>query len=296
MKNISKINKYLAVRVFLMGFLLLLSNNQLFAQAPICTEQVMGETFTAENGVSKTITQPATNNGFVFDILSVDNSFNMNINGVDLASQEMEFASVGTPGINVRFVDGTLYETGTPSIWTMVGTEVTPLMRVVISPTGAVTMFGSKVSGGPLFPLELINGNSFNIINWNAASANIVIISQAVVGRTTITGRGYGVNIVPCPCFNPANTAGPGSDTKVGITLLNRAGADTSDNWPMARKSGHLALESNTKGFLITRVTTAQVNAIQFPQEGMMVYDTTAKCLKLFADGVWACFSQPTCP
>ncbi|MEC5158708.1 hypothetical protein [Chryseobacterium sp. MP_3.2] len=97
------------------------------------------------------------------------------------------------------------------------------------------------------------------------------------------------------PCVNPATTSGLGAATKMGITLLKRAGSENTAIWPMVRKSGHLALESNTNGFVITRVPTTSLSGIT-GQEGMMVYDTTAKCLKLFSDGAWKCFSQPACP
>jgi uncharacterized protein (TIGR02145 family) len=81
----------------------------------------------------------------------------------------------------------------------------------------------------------------------------------------------------------------------MGITLLKRAGADNG-NWPMLRTSGHIALESNTEGFVITRNTTAQINAITDPVEGMMVYDTDEKCLKIYDGTAWKCFSTPACP
>ena len=104
---------------------------------------------------------------------------------------------------------------------------------------------------------------------------------------------GYG----NCACYNPAVTPGTGPDTKVGITLLQRAGNDAVGQWPMARKSGHVALESNTKGFVVTRVaTTAALSNISTPKEGMMVYDGEAKCLKIYSDGAWKCFNQPACP
>ena len=103
------------------------------------------------------------------------------------------------------------------------------------------------------------------------------------------------LDIVLTACYDLPNTATAGVDTKHGITLLQRAGADNG-NWPMIRKSAHTALESNTKGFVITRMTTAQVTAIVSPQEGMMVYDTTAKCLKLYDGTAWSCFVTPTCP
>lgn len=98
-----------------------------------------------------------------------------------------------------------------------------------------------------------------------------------------------------CVCYDLPNTTTTGPDTKHGITLLQRAGADNG-NWPMIRKSAHTVLESNIKGFVITRMTTAQITAIASPQEGMMVYDTVAKCLKLYDGTVWSCFVTPTCP
>ncbi|MDO5615787.1 MAG: hypothetical protein Q4G16_06330 [Cruoricaptor ignavus] len=79
-----------------------------------------------------------------------------------------------------------------------------------------------------------------------------------------------------------------------GITLLQRAGTNNG-NWPMARKSAHTVLESNTKGFVITRVTTAELANITKPQLGMMVYDKDDKCLKIYNGTAWKCFSTPSC-
>lgn len=96
-------------------------------------------------------------------------------------------------------------------------------------------------------------------------------------------------------CYNDANLASPGQDSKFGITTLKRASAG-SNQWPGVRKSAHLVLESNSKGFVVTRLAAAEINNIVIPVEGMMIYDTTAKCLKIFADNQWSCFSQPACP
>lgn len=101
-----------------------------------------------------------------------------------------------------------------------------------------------------------------------------------------------------CVCYNAPNISAAGANTQHGITLLQRAGGTNSD-WPMVRKSAQTVLESNTKGFVITRMTTAQILAIVSPQEGMMVYDTVAKCLKINSTGTatgWSCFSTPACP
>lgn len=123
-------------------------------------------------------------------------------------------------------------------------------------------------------------------------------------GQTVGSSENAGVKATVClVCYNDANTASAGIDTKHGITLLKRAGTENG-NWPMIRKSAHTVLESNTKEFVVTRMTSdpAQAaaanhfNKITNPQEGMMVYDIFSKCLKIYADGVWSCFSTPACP
>ena len=100
----------------------------------------------------------------------------------------------------------------------------------------------------------------------------------------------------------------------MGITSLSRAGVDNADNWPMVRKGGWIALESKTKGFFPNRVAFSDadnnpatpdvpvgISATNFV-EGMMVYDTTNHCMKIYTstnNGVtynWYCVSTQTCP
>ncbi|MDQ0065759.1 hypothetical protein [Chryseobacterium lathyri] len=106
-------------------------------------------------------------------------------------------------------------------------------------------------------------------------------------------------------CYKPGITAGTTLDTKAGITALNRAGVN-ADNWPMVRKGGWLALESKTKGFVPNRVAFSGGNPVGIAPanfvEGMMVYDTTNKCMKMYTlkDGdtsmAWHCITTQTCP
>ena len=149
-------------------------------------------------------------------------------------------------------------------------------------------------------------GTGSTAANQNLCTSSTCVDSQGVpivvnsggtadIGSDQGQGVGSSANaaINTCICYNDPNTATVGVDTKHGITLLERAGADNS-NWPMIRKSAHTALESNTKGFVITRV--AGTTGITTPQEGMMVYDTVAKCLKLYDGTAWSCFNTPACP
>lgn len=128
----------------------------------------------------------------------------------------------------------------------------------------------------------------------NGSSNNFISTFSPVFGDSYYpTTNDYFIQ--KCVCYNNANTGAAGVDTKFGITLLQKAGSN-NNNWPMSRKSAHTVLESNTEGFVLNRLTTAQVTAITSPQEGMIVYDITAKCLKIYDGTAWNCFNTPTCP
>ncbi|MDR2234728.1 MAG: DUF11 domain-containing protein [Chryseobacterium sp.] len=255
---------------------LLNNNSVLFSPAPICTEDVLGNAFSTSDGTPVTFSQPATDFGFVFDIYTLDNSFSLNINGGMLANQEIQFA---TALKNIRFADGSSYGTGgVPEIWQITGTPSAPSIRVNISATGAVTLLGSKTSGGPLFPMELYNGATFNTVTWNIASANIVTATQVVTGPTYMTGYGSGKKIVPCHCIKPGATGTPDSYAKVGILTKPSI---TVANWPKNVPNGQLVLDSAGKGLVITHMTTAQRDAM-VAVEGMIIYNTDLKCVQLY--------------
>ena len=390
-----------------------------------CPQSVVDVTFNVANGNSQSFSAPAADLGFIFDVYKLDNSFTLTVNGASISSSELQFQPNQTD--NVRFMDGSRYGNGgIPQIYGMTGTAANPLVRIIIHKNGAISMYGSKTSRGPLFPLQLYNGNNFNTIIWNQTSANTVVVSQVVVGATYISGRGNGVrngfcdpdndgisnqfdvdsdndgcpdaiegsenvkynqihdlnlpladpnyayrgqikvtyngtttstpsgiisnspsaNGVPqllnnagnnlnastnpsnlagtvdntdgtadigqgigdsqvntinsCKCYKPAQTSGTALDTNHGITALGRAGADNS-NWPMVRKGAWTALEAKTKGFVINRLTDAQISAISSADlvEGMMVYNISQDCLQINIDGTaagWKCFNTQTCP
>ncbi len=276
--------------------------NVYYAVGEICTRPAAPTPVNVSGGIPATYTVASSTYGAYIDIYTLSSSFNAKVNGIDIATQELQFQLASR---TVEFADGSGYGTHTPAISAMTGTVNQPLIRVIISPTGYISLYGSKVSGGPLFPLVPTAGNSFNTVTWNQTSSNTVTVSQAPGGTLYLTGSLYGLNVTPCICFNPALKNGTGQDTRLGISTLQRAGAGDPANWPMVRKSGHLALESNSKGFVITRMSTIEIEGqttppvaplIANPQEGMMVHDTTQQCLKIYSDGAWKCFSKPACP
>ncbi|PZU84603.1 MAG: hypothetical protein DI529_11070 [Chryseobacterium sp.] len=157
-----------------------------------CPESVVDVNYSVADGNTYTFNAPAADLGFIFDVYTLDNSFNLNINGVNLSTSKLEFQPDQTD--NVRFVDGATYGNGTvPQIYNMTGNATNPLVRIIIHKNGSVSMYGSKTGGGQLFPLQLYNGNTFNTITWNRTGANSIVLSQLVVGPTYISGRGNGV-------------------------------------------------------------------------------------------------------
>lgn len=344
-----------------------------------CSESVTSGQFFTSDGSPVTFTAPAADLGFVFDIYTLDNSFNMTINGIQLSVNEIDFQANHTQTIG--FMDGARYgQNGIPEVYHMTGNVTHPLVRVIISPTGKISILGSKASNSDLYELVPINGNSFNSIIWHSTGINTVTVTQSVDGPTYISGYGVGYkksicdldgdgisneldldsdgdgcpdalegtgsvaytqlnsdtsisgpvdsNGVPvlvggngqqtgnsqdatqnsCYCYKKPVTD---SNTKVptiqGITALNRASSDAS-GWPMSRQSAWTVLEAKTKGFVINRVafTDADSNPatpevpVGIPAanfiEGMMVYDTTNNCLKIYNGTAWNCYSTPACP
>lgn len=97
-----------------------------------------------------------------------------------------------------------------------------------------------------------------------------------------------------------ASAGNPALPTTTGITLLNRNNTGTN-NWPVVRNGGWLAVEANSAGIVLNRVAfDAGGNPVGIPAAnfvtGMAVYDTTNKCLKIYDGTRWSCYTTQTCP
>lgn len=163
--------------------------------------------FSIESGdiASFTDTTPAT--GITIDFMSLDNSFSLQINGVELfvggpagAPNELQFQVSGTSGQTVQFADGDNYEADTPAIWQLGNTNGEPVVRLTIEPDGRISLVGVKSNNGPLEPLQLFNGLTVNTAAieaaWNDASPNTITIDQQITGPTNASGA-----FVDVACF-----------------------------------------------------------------------------------------------
>jgi hypothetical protein len=178
-----------------------------------------------------------------------------------------------------------------------------------INATQLVTAGGS-VSGGSTTVSQNLCGGA-GCVN---AATGIPQFATLPSGYSNATGQSVGDsqnNLVNgCYCYKlPEKVTGNPNPVKHGITALNRANSGTSD-WPVVRQSAWTVLESKTKGFVLNRMafvdadsntatpTTPPLASIPAANyvEGMMVYDTVAKCLKIYNGTIWSCFSTQTCP
>jgi hypothetical protein len=89
-------------------------------------------------------------------------------------------------------------------------------------------------------------------------------------------------------CYKPGATNGKEAGSLTIISTLDRK------NHPdLNKRNGALILESNEKGVAISRMASPETT-ITAPVEGMLVYDTTRNCLKLYNGTTWNCIQQ-TC-
>lgn len=156
-----------------------------------------------------------------------------------------------------------------------------------------------------------------------AMDINKLANSTAIVAGTTYYASFYdglalcyspttAVTVGSSYCYKPAVLdLGNIYNSKHGITSLGRAGTK-NENWPMVRQSAWSVLESKTKGLVVNRVRFNASNqpvaddgtalVITNPVEGMMVYDKTNNCLKMYTSNnggstfQWHCMTTQACP
>jgi|GEM_PF-1458080 len=182
-------------------------------------------------------------------------------------------------------VDGKLYFTsrgqgtaGSPETGHLVSIDVATGTETIL-PYDNLALIGANTGG----MLSTATGKVLAINN-----AGNVFRFNLVTGRATQVGTIDGIpgayDAASCladwildACTQPG-TAGTALTSSVGITTK---GNPTVSDWPQSVPNGYLVLDSENKGMVITHMTTAQINALT-PVEGMLVYDTTAGCVKLY--------------
>lgn len=95
------------------------------------------------------------------------------------------------------------------------------------------------------------------------------------------------IEIAYCSSCTKAPTGGDSLDSSVGISLFKNQIA----GWPENVANGFLVLESSSKGMVLTRVKSSDI-PIDKLAEGMIIYDTEDKCIKIYNGTIWNCIER----
>jgi len=250
------------------------------------------------------------------------------------AGAVIQWHSSATPSASTLISSGIVLATSTPTNYWVFYYDATnncysPGSKIVVAsnyccnnPTvDLTTILQSNPPAGTVLEWYLTNNHSGSkVSNVKTVPDGVYFPFYHDTAANVYTSAGAPVvvaidDVCSSACYRPGiNTGGAVLDTKVGISAMGRAGADDKDNWPMTRKGGHIALESKTKAFVPNRVAFSDADnnastsdvpvgiAASNFVEGMMVYDTTNKCLKIYTlkDGdttmAWHCVTTPACP
>lgn len=136
---------------------------------------------------------------------------------------------------------------------------------------------------------EMTVDDSEEGVNPSNGETTQFFVNQAtvVIDPTSECGGGTSVfdveNVYLCTyCTKDPNTDAATSFTSVGVSTqaTKRAG------WPEDMPNGFIVLESKDKGFVITRLTTAQRDALT-TVEGMLIYNTSTNAMELYNGTSW---------
>ncbi len=162
-----------------------------------CPNAYVTQSFQTSGGATTTFLAPSADGGFRFDVFKLDNSFNLNVNGVDVVPDQIQCQGSGSIGESLLVFesDNTGFgQSGNDNIWVINGDAIEPVIRLTVGPNGAVSFHGKRNSGRTLEPMRIlaIHPQASNI-TWNTDGNNTVVLSQKVVGPTNISGEGNGV-------------------------------------------------------------------------------------------------------
>lgn len=193
------------------------------------------------------------------------------------------------------------------SVGALIGSEININFNDAVPPRGRALWAFYNTNSCPYPYSTSVSGTrdtrvlTFKLSDFGITAANYTQVAkfvQTLSGASDVAFSAYNTQALSLYCLENPTTAGVALPTKIGVTAIGRAGSTDSDNWPMVRNGGWIALESNKKPFVPTRIAKADLGNITNPQEGMMVYDTTDQCLKIYVNNTvgWKCYNKKTCP
>lgn len=195
---------------------------------------------------------------------------------------DLSFTAYNAASINLRLpIDGTVfndnnggvpngisYQNATVSLNNSAGSTITSTTTDV----NGYYSFDNIIQGD--YTINLTVPAGYQVVgNSDGQSSNTMNIQ---VTNSPIQNKDFG--IYRLPCVKPGALGTPSNFTKMGILTKKSI---TVTNWPTNIPNGHLVMDSDSKGFVITHMTTAQRNAL-VPVVGMIIYNTTLQAVQIY--------------
>ena len=140
-----------------------------------------------------------------------------------------------------------------------------------------------------LVNLKIGNGSptigSFEGIDWSTCRKFLEIETDPAGGTNYISMGTSKLLSVPYAIYSGATGDTSTWQKNAPDIYYNRGNVGIGTTSPDA--SSVLELNSNTKGLLPPRMTNAERNAISSPAEGLVIYNTTTKCLDFYTGWFW---------
>lgn len=224
---------------------------------------------------------------------NTDNQINVTLN--DVAIQNQNFGINQPPTANNDIQSG---EKNTPITINLTTNDADPNAGAVapssislLPPTGATSIV---VVGGNVKGFSVTGSGTWAVNNSGVFTFTPQIGftgSVPLTGYTIYDTAGLQSNVANIiltifkHCTKP-QTSGIGTPTKMGISTQKIK----LPQWPENIPNGFVALESNQKGLVITRIQNSSL--ITDPKDGMIIYDIGATCVKLYSNSAWRCITR----
>lgn len=164
--------------------------------------------------------------------------------------------------------NGTSYQNATVVLNSSAGNTVSSTSTDV----NGYYAFNNVVQGDYSINLSIPAG--YQVVGNSDGQASAMMNIQ--VGNFPVQNKDFG--IYRLPCVKPGALGTPAGFAKMGILTKKNI---SLPSWPKNVPNGHIVMDSDSKGFVITHMTTTQRNAL-VPAVGMMIYNTTLQSVQIY--------------
>ena len=169
-----------------------------------------------------------------------------------------------------------------------IGSSTNIAVNIIGENSPYTVVYSGLPSGGATIN-NYLSGTSIAVNPTVNTNYSIISVTDAI--GCTVAGTPVDAIAVTVSSVKPGITVGGTQvSSNVGISVMQQ-----NATGPENRNNGHIILEAKTKGFVISRMPTVNLPAGAAAVKGMLVYDTTVNCLKLYNGTTWGCIA-PSCP